>query len=118
MITKNIDTDHLSEYLGENFAEELEFTDFNIEILKISLGDLKSESYDKIEHVGYVKKEDLKTLKSLTSEKEAKAIQAEIKEDEGYYKNVNEPDIIPTIYKAILYCNNEYVWSATTYSED
>jgi len=118
-IKENIDTDYLSEYLGENFAEELEFTDYNIQILKISMDDLKSESYGSIEHVEYVENEDWEKLKSLVSEKEVKAIQDEFKEDVENYKNENESDInTNSIYKAILYCNEEYVWSATTYSED
>ena len=29
-IIENIDTDSLSEHLGDNYAEELEFTDYNI----------------------------------------------------------------------------------------
>ena len=112
-IKENIDTDYLSEYLGEKFAEELEFTDYNIQILKISMDDLKSESYDSIEHVEYVENEDWEKLKSLVSEEEVKAIKDDFKEDaENYDVNTD------SIYKAILYCNKEYVWSATTYSED
>lgn len=112
-IKENIDTDYLSEYLGEKFAEELEFTDYNIQILKISMDDLKSESYDSIEHVEYVENEDWEKLKSLVSEEEVKAIKDDFKEDvENYDVNTD------SIYKAILYCNEEYVWSATTYSED
>lgn len=117
-IKKNIDTDYLSEYLGEKFAEELEFTDYNIEILKISINDLKSETYSGIEHVGYVENEDWDKLKSLVSEQEVKAIREEFLEDSKYYKNGNESNVPPRIYKSILYCNEEYVWSATTYSED
>lgn len=117
-IKKNIDTDYLSEYLGEKFAEELEFTDYNVEILKISINDLKTENYSGIEHVGYVKNDDWEKLKSLVSEQEVKAIQEEFKEDSEYYKNENESNVPPSIYKAILYCNEEYIWSATTYSEE
>lgn len=116
-IKKNIDTDYLSEYLGEKFAEDLEFTDYNIEILKISINDLKSETYSGIEHVEYIENEDWEKLKSLVSEEEVKAIREEFKEDSEYYKNENESNNPPSIYKAILYCNEEYVWSATTYSE-
>ena len=80
-IRDEIDTEWLSEYLGENHAEKLEFTDNNIEILRIDIDDLKSESYENIEHIGYVEIEDLDTLKTLVSEKEVKAIQEEFKED-------------------------------------
>ena len=74
-IREDIDTEWLSEYLGENYAEELEYTDYNIEILKIDIDDLKSESYESIEHIGYVENEDWDTLITLVSEKEVKAIQ-------------------------------------------
>ena len=117
-IKKSINTDYLSEYLGEKFAEELELTDYNIEILKISINDLKSETYSGIEHVGYIENEDWEKLKSLVSEEEVKAIQEEFKEDSEYYKNENESNNPPSIYKAILYCNEKYVWSVTTYSEE
>lgn len=117
-IKKNIDTDYLSEYLGEKFAEDLEFTDYNIEILKISINDLKSETYSGIEHVGYIENEDWGKLKSLVSEEEVKSIREEFKEDSEYYKNENESNNPPSIYKAILYCNEKYVWSVTTYSEE
>jgi len=122
-IRDEIDTDWLSEYLGENYAEELEFTDYNIQILKISIDDLKSESYENIEHIGYVENEDWDTLRTLVTEKEVKAIQEEIKEDNQRYRDEYEGDSSPSdiklnLYKAILYCNEEYVWSATTYSFD
>ena len=122
-IRDEIDTEWLSEYLGVNHAEELEFTDNNIEILRIDIDDLKSESYENIEHVGYVENEDWDNLKSLVSEKEVKAIQEEFKEDTARYRNEHECDSRPcdhslNIYKAILYCNDEYVWSSTTFSFD
>ncbi len=127
-IRDEIDTDWLSEYLGVNHAEELEFTDNNIEILRIGIDDLKSESYENIEHVGYVENEDWDNLKTLVSEKEVKAIQEEFKEDIQRFKNehddyVGKCDTRPcdhslNIYKAILYCNDEYVWSSTTFSFD
>jgi hypothetical protein len=78
-IKKSINTDYLSEYLGEKFAEELELTDYTIEILKISINDLKSETYSGIEHVGYIENEDWEKLKSLVSEEEVKSIQEEFK---------------------------------------
>ena len=95
----------------------------NIEILKISIDDLKSESYESIEHIGYVENEDWDTLKTLVTEKEVKAIQEEFKEDNERYRNEHECGSSPcdcnlNLYKAILYCNEEYVWSATTYSFD
>ena len=122
-IRDEIDTEWLSEYLGVNHAEELEFTDNNIEILRIDIDDLKSESYENIEHVGYVENEDWDNLKSLVSEKEVKAIQDEFKEDIERYRNEHECDSPScehslNIYKAILYCNDEYVWSSTTFSFD
>ena len=122
-IREDIDTEWLSEYLGENYAEELEYTDYNTEILKISIDDLKSESYESIEHIGYVENEDWDTLKTLVSEKEVKAIQEEFKEDNERYRNEHECGSSPcacnlNLYKAILYCNEEYVWSTTTYSFD
>ena len=122
-IREDIDTEWLSEYLGENYAEELEYTDYNIEILKIDIDDLKSESYESIEHIGYVENEDWDTLKTLVSEKEVKAIQEEFKEDNERYRNEHECGSSPcdcnlNLYKAILYCNEEYVWSTTTYSFD
>ena len=122
-IREDIDTEWLSEYLGENYAEELEYTDYNIEILKIDIDDLKSESYESIEHIGYVENEDWDTLITLVSEKEVKAIQEEYGEDLEKYRNEHECDSSPcdcnlNIYKAILYCRNEYVWSTTTYSFD
>ena len=122
-IREDIDTEWLSEYLGENYAEELEYTDYNIEILKIDIDDLKSESYESIEHIGYVENEDWHTLKTLVTEKEVKAIQEEFKEDNERYRNEHECGSSPcdcnlNLYKAILYCNEEYVWSTTTYSFD
>ena len=122
-IREDIDTEWLSEYLGENYAEELEYTDYNIEILKIDIDDLKSESYESIEHIGYVENEDWDTLKTLVTEKEVKAIQEEFKEDNERYRNEHECGSSPcdcnlNLYKAILYCNEEYVWSTTTYSFD
>jgi len=117
-IIDKIDKDYLSEYLGENYAEELEFNDYNIQILNISIADLENESYSGIEHIGYIKNEDWESLNSLVSEQEAKAIKEELREDEEYYKNENDSNTLPSIYKAILYCNKDYVWSATTYSED
>ena len=122
-IKDKIDTDWLSQYLGENYAEELEFTDYSIQILKIGIDDLKSESYENIEHFGYVENEDWDTLRTLVTEKEVKAIQEEIKEDIERYRDEDEGDSSPSdikskIYKAILYCNEEYVWSTTTYSFD
>ena len=122
-IREDIDTEWLSEYLGENYAEELEYTDYNTEILKISIDDLKSESYESIEHIGCVENEDWDTLKTLVSEKEVKAIQEEFKEDNERYRNEHECGSSPcacnlNLYKAILYCNEEYVWSTTTYSFD
>ena len=117
-IKKSINTDYLSEYLGEKFAEELELTDYTIEILKISINDLKSETYSGIEHVGYIESEDWEKLKSLVSEEEVKSIQEEFKEDAEYYKNENESNNPPSMYKAILYCDEEYVSSTTTYSEE
>ena len=122
-IREDIDTEWLSEYLGENYAEELEYTDYNIEILKIDIDNLKSESYESIEHIGYVENEDWDTLKTLVTEKEVKAIQEEFKEDNERYRNEHECGSSPcdcnlNLYKAILYCNEEYVWSATTYSFD
>lgn len=33
-IINSIDTDYISEYLGENYAEELEFTKYNIQNFK------------------------------------------------------------------------------------
>lgn len=80
-IRDEIDTEWLSEYLGINHAEELEFKDTNIEILRIGIDDLKSESYENIEHIGYVENEDWDTLKTLVSEEEVKAIKEEFKED-------------------------------------
>jgi len=122
-IKENIDTEWLSEYLGENYAEELEYTDYNIEILKIDIDDLKSESYESIEHIGYVENEDWDTLKTLVSEKEVKSVQEEFKEDNERYRNECECGSSPcdcnlNLYKAILYCNEEYVWSTTTFSFD
>ena len=118
-----IDTEWLSDYLGENYAEELEYTDYNIEILKIDIDNLKSESYESIEHIGYVENEDWDTLKTLVTEKEVKAIQKECKEDNERYRDEHECGSSPcdcnlNLYKAILYCNEEYVWSTTTYSFD
>ena len=122
-IREDIDKDWLSEYLGSNYAEELEFTDYNIQILKIDIEDLKNETYDNIEHIGFVKYDDWNTLKTLVSEKEVKAIQEEFKEDNERYRNEHECGSSPcdcnlNLYKAILYCNEEYVWSTTTYSFD
>ena len=122
-IRDEIDTEWLSEYLGGNYAEQLEYRDYNIEILKISIDDLKSESYESIEHIGYVENEDWDTLITLVSEKEVKAIQEEFKEDNEKYRNEHECGSSPcdcnlNLYKAILYCNEEYVWSTTTYSFD
>jgi len=122
-IRDEIDTEWLSEYMGENYAEELEYTDYNIEILKIDIDDLKSETYESIEHIGYVENEDWDTLKTLVSGKEVKAIQEEFKEDNERYRNEHECAASPcdcnlNLYKAILYCNEEYVWSTTTYSFD
>ena len=118
-----IDKEWLAEYLGRYYAEQLVYTDYNIEILKINIDDLKSESYENIEHIGYVENEDWDTLRNLVTEKEVKAIQEEIKEDNERYRDEYEGDSSPSdiklnLYKAILYCNEEYVWSTTTYSFD
>ena len=122
-IKEEIDTELLGDYLGSDYAEQLEFTDYNIEILKIEIDDLKSESYDNIEHVEFVKYDDWDTLKTLVSEKEVKAIQEEFREDTERYRNEHECDSSPcdcnlNLYKAILYCNEDYVWGSTTFSFD
>ena len=122
-IKEEIDKGWLGEYLGSNYAEQLEFTDYNLQLLNIDIEDLKNETYDNIEHIGFVKYDDWDTLKTLVSEKEVKAIQEEYREDIERYRNEHECDSSPcdcnlNIYKAILYCRNEYVWSTTTYSFD
>jgi len=119
-IKEDINIEWLSDDLGD-YAEELEFTDYNIQILKIDIEDLKNETYDNIEHIGFVKYDDWNTLKTLVSEKEVKLIQKEYGEDIERYSNECECDSSPcdcnlNIYKAILYCKNEYVWATTTYS--
>ena len=120
-IREIIDTDWLSEYLGQHYAEELEYTDYNIEILKISIEDLKAENYQGIEHVEYVEFEDYDKIKTLFSEQESKAVKKEFEEDSKYYRDTHECSFMPcdcdlSLFKAILYCNEEYVWSATTFS--
>ena len=122
-IREDIDTDSLSEHLGDKYAEELEFTDYNIQVLKIDIEDLKSEIYDNIEHIGFVKDDDWDTLKTFISEEEVKAVQEEFKEDNKYYREDHDCDSSPcdcnlNLYKALLYCKNEFVWSATYYSFD
>ena len=122
-IIEDIDTDSLSEHLGDNYAEELEFTDYNFHILKIDIDDLKSETYDNIEHIGFVKDDDWDTLKTFVGEKEVKAIQEEYQEDIKYYRDDHDCDSSPcdcnlNIYKALLYCKKEYAWGATYYSFD
>ena len=122
-IKEEIDKGWLGDYLGSNYAEQLVFTDYNLQLLKIDIEDLKNEIYDNIEHIEFVKYDDWDTLKTLVSEKEVKAIQEEFREDTERYRNEHECGSSPcdcnlNLYKAILYCNEEYVWSTTTYSFD
>mgnify|MGYP001202872365 FL=1 len=121
-IREEINLEWLSDDLG-NYAEELEYTDYNLQLLKIDIEDLKNETYDNMEHVGFVKYDDWNILKTFVSEKEVKAIQEEFKEDNERYRNEHECGSSPcdcnlNLYKAILYCNEEYIWSTTTYSFD
>ena len=86
----------------------------------ISAGDLNRDLKDDIV---IIENEDWDTLITLVSEKEVKAIQEEFKEDNERYRNEHECGSSPcdcnlNLYKAILYCNEEYVWSTTTYSFD
>ena len=122
-IKEEIDTELLGEYLGSDYAEQLEFTDYNLQLLNIDIEDLKNETYDNIEHIEFVKYDDWDTLKTLVSEKEVKAIQEEFREDIERYRNEHECDSSPcdcnlNLYKAILYCNEDYVWGSTTFSFD
>ena len=122
-IKEEIDKRWLGDYLGSNYAEQLVFTDYNLQLLKIDIEDLKNETYDNIEHIEFVKYDDWDTLKTLVSEKEVKAIQEEFREDTERYRNEHECDSSPcdcnlNLYKAILYCNEDYVWGSTTFSFD
>jgi hypothetical protein len=122
-IKEEIDKGWLGDYLGSNYAEQLVFTDYNLQLLNIDIEDLKNETYDNIEHIGFVKYDDWDTLKTLVSEKEVKAIQEEFREDIERYRNEHECDSSPcdcnlNLYKAILYCNEDYVWGSTTFSFD
>ena len=122
-IKEEIDKEWLGDYLGSNYAEQLVFTDYNLQLLNIDIEDLKNETYDNIEHIGFVKYDDWDTLKTLVSEKEVKAIQEEFREDIERYRNEHECDSSPcdcnlNLYKAILYCNEDYVWGSTTFSFD
>ena len=116
-IIENIDTDSLSEYLGDNYAEELEFTDYNFQILKIDIDDLKIENYDNIETIGFAECDDWETLKTFVGDKEVKTIQEELKEDIKYYNEDSDCDS-SKIYKALLYCKNEYAWGSTYFCSD
>ena len=116
-IIENIDTDSLSEHLGDNYAEELELTDYNFQILKIDIDDLKIENYDNIETIGFAKHDDWETLKAFVGDKEVKAIQEELKEDIKYYNEDSDCDS-SKIYKALMYCKNEYAWGSTYFCSD
>ena len=53
-IKEEIDKGWLGDYLGSNYAEQLVFTDYNLQLLNIDIEDLKNETYDNIEHIGFV----------------------------------------------------------------
>ena len=55
----------------QHYAEDLEYTDYSIEILKISIEDLKAENYQG-KHVEYVEFEDYDKIKTLFSSKNPK----------------------------------------------
>ncbi len=113
-IKENIDLDSLSQYCGE-FAEEMQYSDYNIKVLKISLEDLKNENFDEIIEVDRVKYGDWDTLSLLVPEGEIDEIKKEFEEDLKNYLEDGEVSSFEDIYKSVLYCNNEYVWGGTTY---
>jgi|TARA_B110000438_G_scaffold302675_1_gene361128 hypothetical protein len=113
-IKENIDLDSLSQYCGE-FAEEMQYSDYNIKVLKISLEDLKNENFDEIIEVDRVKYGDWDTLSLLVPEGEVDEIKKEFEEDLKNYLEDGEVSSFEDIYKSVLYCNNEYVWGGTTY---
>ena len=113
-IKENIDLDNLGQYCGE-FAEEMQYSDDNIMVLKISIEDLKNENFDEIIEVARVKYGDWDSLSTLVPDGEVDEIKKEFEEDLENYSEDGEVDSFEDIYKSVLYCDNEYVWGGTTY---
>lgn len=113
-IKDEINLDLLSEYCGE-FAENMQYSDDNIMVLKISLENLKNENFDEIIEVGRVGYGDWDSLSSLVPEGEVDEIKLQFEEDLKNYSDDGEVNSFEDIYASVLYCNNEYVWGASTY---
>jgi len=113
-IKDEIDLDLLSEYCGE-FAEKIQYSDDNIIVLKISLEDLKNENFDEITEVGRFEYGDWDSLSSLVSKSEIDEIKLQFEEDLKNYSDDGEVRSFEDIYTSVLYSNEEYVWSASTY---
>ena len=113
-IKEDIDLDSLGQYCGE-FAEEMQYSNYNIKVLKISLEDLKNENFDEIIEVDRVKYGDWDSLSLLVPDGEVDEIKKEFEEDLENYSEEDGVNSFEDIYKSVLYCNDEYVWGGTTY---
>jgi hypothetical protein len=115
-IKETINMDDLGE-ICQDYADSIQYTDENIIVLKISIEDLENESFDKIVELGRVEYSCWEALKSLVPEGEVDSIKKEFAEDlqEFMEDEDNGVESAEQIYKSVLYCNNEYVWSGTTF---
>ena len=115
-ILNEIDVVELGEVLMDK-AESILYSDFNIIILEIEYGDLKSENFENIQELGSVEYGDWDSLKNLISKSEVERIKNQFDEDLNYFMEDEDEEEINDclqIYTSVLYCNGEFVWSGMT----